>query len=273
MRGCRCAAGFLVDRIDGVVVDKEGPMHTLHLAKLSRMLGGNTGYFDGDENSILLCMHDKQKFNTVWISCTRADLPKVFDLAPRDEDAKHAFAAEDLKVGCNASVHSKAQNVIVISVALYVLLSLLGTLACFSHTVALPLQAYAETAVKDFKSSWHAVDVQGAEGATVIKEGLLRGVNHFRTLHNRRKPKPYLTESEEAEVAKAKAAQKEADQKAKAAAKAEAEKVKAAAKEAKDAQKKPPRKAAGNSKRKRSASIHVDDTDDDDDANDRHDDS
>eukprot|EP00965_Chrysotila_dentata_P038404 1275988-Pleurochrysis_carterae.AAC.1 len=66
----RVHLGYLVDKDAGVVKDEEGPKHTLQLARISRMLGGNTGYFSGEEYSIIVCMHSKQRkyFKFVWLS-------------------------------------------------------------------------------------------------------------------------------------------------------------------------------------------------------------
>eukprot|EP00965_Chrysotila_dentata_P094220 3115255-Pleurochrysis_carterae.AAC.1 len=68
------------------------------------------------------------------------------------------------------------------------------------HVGLLLPQAHAETVVAKFKDTWHTVDVERSEGATIIKEELLRGNHHYRTQHNRRKPKNYLTDSEENEA-------------------------------------------------------------------------
>eukprot|EP00965_Chrysotila_dentata_P072943 2411368-Pleurochrysis_carterae.AAC.1 len=63
---------------------------------MSRMLGGNTGYFSGEKDSMIVCMHSKQQkhLNFVWLSCTHAALDKIFDLHPAADDIKRATAED-----------------------------------------------------------------------------------------------------------------------------------------------------------------------------------
>eukprot|EP00965_Chrysotila_dentata_P122632 4053364-Pleurochrysis_carterae.AAC.2 len=90
----RFSVRFLVNRTDGVTVDEEGEQHTLQLAKQSRMLGGNTGYFSGDPASIVVVMKNV-KFNVVWVSCKTTDMSTVFDLSPAESDITYAAGGED----------------------------------------------------------------------------------------------------------------------------------------------------------------------------------
>eukprot|EP00965_Chrysotila_dentata_P153608 5076969-Pleurochrysis_carterae.AAC.1 len=71
------------------------------MAKGSRMLGGNTGYFAGKRDSLILGLTNK-RFGSVWISANLSELDAVVQRRPAYDDVVGAFG-EDYKVNAQRS--------------------------------------------------------------------------------------------------------------------------------------------------------------------------
>eukprot|EP00965_Chrysotila_dentata_P189078 6173127-Pleurochrysis_carterae.AAC.1 len=88
---CRVPTGFKVDETQAVHVDEEGEEHTLCIAKGSRMLGGNSGYFKGDANDIILAL-DNVRFSKAWLSVNATAVEEALDISkPPEAELKRAI--------------------------------------------------------------------------------------------------------------------------------------------------------------------------------------
>eukprot|EP00965_Chrysotila_dentata_P027481 912658-Pleurochrysis_carterae.AAC.1 len=231
---CGCGAGFLVDRIDGVAVDNEGENNTLHVAKQSRALGGNTGYFSGDVLSSVIIVLKNLKFDVVWLSCETPNLASVFSPAVFDYMAH--VAGEDHQVHSNASTLKHTRGCWLpclrsrmpdrttglsllseqgrggaLTRLAYLTEPKLGT---FSSSYA-HIPKYATDAVESYANAHHRSEASVPGGGTSVKESTLQGTARVAKLFKRWRSRPYMTASEaekdKTETAKAAEAKKAAN--------------------------------------------------------------
>eukprot|EP00965_Chrysotila_dentata_P084837 2800681-Pleurochrysis_carterae.AAC.1 len=56
-------------------------MHTVYVARSSRVLGGNNGYFRASKDCVAVGLYSAL-FGRVWSAVCLSDLSNIFDLAP-----------------------------------------------------------------------------------------------------------------------------------------------------------------------------------------------
>eukprot|EP00965_Chrysotila_dentata_P238317 6202420-Pleurochrysis_carterae.AAC.1 len=130
----------------------------MELAKSSRMLGGNTGYFSGNRDCMLICMACK-RFGSVWMAVGASQLDLAFNLTPEQEDI-------------NAALEFKNE----------------------SEAQAYATQATAQWVENYQKPIAPEKEIPG--GGLGISDAVLKSIMNWSGVYKRARAKPYLTKSE-----------------------------------------------------------------------------
>eukprot|EP00965_Chrysotila_dentata_P188239 6172612-Pleurochrysis_carterae.AAC.3 len=97
LAGCGLPPGFIADKNAEVHVEEQGEQNTLNRAKSSRLLGGNTGYFKGDADILLVALNNV-RFDNMWLAAQASDIHGAFDVAQASEVDLQKAIGDDFKV-------------------------------------------------------------------------------------------------------------------------------------------------------------------------------